>query len=108
MIQLAEDIGYEDYRKIPLEAKYKKVLIEVASNRKLDVAVANEKQMKAFDEAEDAENVDIDWIENIRSYDFEFEFPPEKQRHYLILWNSNEEYEDDEGAIAAYKITAIE
>jgi hypothetical protein len=103
MIQLAEDIEYLDFRKVPLNPKFKRVFIEVASNNKIDIAVVDADELSEFDESETGEDVDIDWIVSLRNYDFEFEFPDSKAKYYLLFWNSNEE--DD--AFVAYKITPM-
>ena len=103
MIQLAEDIEYLDSRKVPLNPKFKKVFIEVASNNKIDIAVVDADQMYGFDESDTGDDVDIDWIEGVRNYDFEFEFPSSRQKYYLLFWNANE----GDDAFIAYKITPL-
>lgn len=106
MIQLAEDIEYLESRKVPLDPKAKKIFIEVASTGKIDIAVVDSRQLKEFDESETGDEVDIDWTENSRNYEFVFEFPGakgEQKKWYLMFWNSNER--DD--AVVAYKITPM-
>ena len=105
MIQLAEDIEGYDARKVPIDPSLSRVLIQVASNRKIDIAVVDAATAKKFDKSETGDDVDIDWImENTRQHDFEFEAPSDKKKqHYLLLWNANE----DEPAIIAYKFTPI-
>jgi hypothetical protein len=102
MIQLAEDISYMESRKVPLDPTLSKILIEVASNRKIDVAVVDAKQLKEFDDSDTGDEADIDWIENTRSYDTVFDFPDGEKR-YLLFWSSNEKGD----AIVAYKVTPI-
>ncbi len=103
MIQLAEGIEYLETRKVPLDPRHKKVIIEVASNRPIDVAVVDADQLKAFDESDDGDDVDIDWTEYTRGHEFDYELPDRKKR-FLLFWNANEEDE----AVIAYKITPIE
>ena len=104
MIQLAEDIEYLESRKIPLDPRHKRVFIEVASNRKIDIAILNAEQLKEFDDSETGEDVALDWIENTRNYELEFELPNEKKRFYLLFWNANERGD----ALVAYKITPLQ
>ncbi len=104
MIRLAEDIGFEDYRKVPLDPKFRKVLIEVASNHRIDIAVLDEAQYAAFEESEDGDVPGIDWIDEVRSHDFEFEWPEGQTKLYLVFWNWHEKGE----AIVAYKITPMQ
>jgi hypothetical protein len=104
MIQLAEDIEYWDSRKVPLDAKFKKVLIEVASNRKIDIAVVDADELEDFEESESGDDVEIDWIENTRNTEFEFDYPNDRKKRYLLFWNANEKGD----AMVAYKITPID
>ena len=104
MIQLAEDIEYLESRKVPLDAKHRRVFVEVASTNKIDIAVIDADQLVAFDESDTGDDVDIDWTENTRSHEFEYEIPNDRKRHYLLFWNSNERRD----AIVAYKITLLE
>ena len=105
MIQLAEDLGYLDSRKILLDPRYRRVFIEIASNLKIDVSVVDASKMSAFDKSDNGDDVDgIDWFDNTRACEFEFEFPSESnQKYYLLLWNSNE----DDDAMIAYKVTPL-
>lgn len=105
MIQIAADIDSTDYRKVPLplNPRHKRLLIEVAADREVDVAVVNEKKLAEFEESETGDDVAIEWYQYIRSYDFEFEFPAGNGKQYLLLWNANA---DDEATIA-YKISPL-
>ena len=102
MIRLVEDIEHYDYVKVALDSKNKDVFIEIASNRKIDIAVVDEALLEEFDESDDGADVEIEWIENTRNHDFEYSLPDKKKR-YLLFWNANE----DDDAIVAYKITPI-
>jgi len=102
MIQLAEDIEYLESRKVPIDPKLRKVFIEVASTRKIDIAIVDAEKLQEFDESDTGDEAEIDWTENTRNYDTEFDFPDGKKR-YLLFWNSNEKGD----AIVAYKITPI-
>lgn len=103
MIQLAEEVSYLDTRKVPLDPRQKRVFVEVASDRQIDLAVVDAEQLKQFDESSTGDDVDIDWTEYVRSYEFEYEFPDRKKR-YLLFWNAN----DRDDAVIAYKITPLE
>ena len=105
MIQIAPDIDSTDYRKVPLPVnpRYKRLLIEVAADREVDIAIVGEKLLKEFEESETGDDVPIDWYQYIRSQDLEFEFPSGNGKQYLLLWNANAE---DEATIA-YKISPI-
>ncbi len=103
MIQLAEDLEFLDSRKVPLNPKLKRIVVEVASNRKIDVAVVDAAQEREFEESPTGDEADIDWIESVRNYDFEFQFPENEGKYYLLFWNSNEKGE----AMVAYKISPM-
>ena len=105
MIQLAEDVDGYDARKVPIDPSWTRVLIEVASNRKIDIAVVNAVQAKAFEDSDTGDDVDIDWVmESTRQHDFEIEQSGDrKNKQFLILWNANE----DKPAIVAYKFTPL-
>jgi hypothetical protein len=102
MIHLIEDIVHNDSLKIPLNSGYKKIFVEVASNRKIDIGILNESQLKKFYAGEDAD-VGTDWFENTRTLDRVFDFD-EKAKRYLLFWSSNEEG----NALVAYKMTPLE
>jgi hypothetical protein len=103
VIRLAEEIEYLETRKVPIDTKHKRIFVEVASNRLMDVAVVDADQLKAFDDSETGDDVDIDWTEYTRGHEFVYELPDHKRR-FLLLWNANEE----DTAVVAYKITPIE
>jgi hypothetical protein len=105
MIQLAEDIEGYDARKVPIDGSWKRLLIEVASNRKIDIAVVDGETAKKFDDSDSGDDVGIDWIiESARQHDFEWERPPGRTtKVFLLFWNANE----DDTAIVAYKFTSL-
>jgi hypothetical protein len=104
MIQLVEDIEYQGSSKVPLppDPNYKKLFVEVASNRKIDIAIVDDRQLRHFETTDD-EDPTIEWAENTRNYEEEFEFPNDRKKRFLLFWNSNEKEE----AIVAYKITRL-
>src|SRR5438046_1724820 len=100
MIQLAEDIEADDSRKVPLDTSLRKVFIEVASNRLIDLAVVDGEQLRQFEKGKPD---DDDWQEKVRNWEEVFELPADGSKRYLLFWNCN----DSENAIVAYKITPI-
>lgn len=104
MIQLAEDVEYLESRKVPLDPMASRVLIEFASNRRIDVAVVDTEKLKEFDDSEAGDDVKgIEWYEKERARDFEFKIPDGK-KYYLLFWNAN----DEKPAIIAYRVTPLE
>jgi hypothetical protein len=106
MIQLAEDIDGYDARKVPIDPSLDRLLIEVASTRRMDIAVIDAPTAKKFDQSDTGDDVSIDWIiENSRQHDFLWERPRSGrgERYYLLFWNAY----DDETATVAYKFTTL-
>ena len=102
MIQM-DTVKSEEYSKVKLPIREGKFLIEVASNKKLDVALVTSAQLGTFEESDDPADAEINWFEEVYNYDFIHESTAEKERKYLLYWNSNE----PGAAVVAYRISPI-
>lgn len=107
MIKLAEDIDGYDGRKVLIDTSWRRVLIEIAANQQIDVAVVDATTARGFDESQtdkDVEKLGINWLgEQIRQEDFEIDQTDLNNRKYLIFWNAY----TDESAVVAYKFTQL-
>ncbi|MCI0704460.1 MAG: hypothetical protein L0241_25680 [Planctomycetia bacterium] len=103
MIRFAENIEGLGGCSSPLSQNFRRLFIEIASDKDVDVAVVTEEQLRAFQESESGDDVAIDWIEQVRQYDFECRLLP-RGKQYLLIWNSYQ----DEPVNVAYKITGVE
>jgi hypothetical protein len=104
MIQLATEVESLDSRKVPLGTRFKRIFLELASDRAIDFAIVNEKQLKDFEASETGDDVEIDWTAHVRAYEDEYELPEDNGKRYLLLWNAN----SDDDATIAYKITPLD
>ncbi len=101
MIQFARDVDGYDARKVQIP--YKHAFVEVASNRRLDIAIVSYEEASRFEEAESGDEVDIEW-DATETEQWEFEFiRPDDRKYFLLFWNAN----DNKTAFVAYKITAL-
>jgi len=100
MIRLAANIeGYAGHS-VQFVPHFRRVFVEIAAEMEVDVAVVTDEQLRAFNESEYGEEVDIDWIERVRQYDFEARLLP-RGPQYLLIWNSYQ----DEPVTVAYRVT---
>ena len=103
MIQLAAKIESLAVYTIRLIPHFRRLFVEIASDKEVDIAVVTEEQLRAFNESAFGDDVAIDWIERVRQYDFECRIRP-RGIQYLLIWNSYQ----DEPATVAYKVTGVE
>jgi len=89
--------------RVPLTPAHGRLFVEIAADKDVDVAVVSEDQLRAFEASETGDDVGIDWIEEVRQYDFECRLLPQGKQ-YLLIWNSYQ----DEPATVAYKVTGID
>lgn len=102
MIQIAADIDYLDSRKVRLDPRYNRILLEVAADAEIDLAIVDDELLREFDESETGDGTEIEWVENVRNHENVYDIPT--GRHYLLIWNANERRE----ATVAYKITPLD
>lgn len=103
MIQLPAKLEGGGVFRVHLDTPHRRLFVEVASDVEVDIAVVTEEQFRAFDESEFGDDADIDWVEQVRQYDFECRRLP-RGKQYLLIWNSHQEGP----ATVAYKITAVD
>ncbi len=103
MIQTLDAIRFSDTRRVPINTVNKRrVLVEVASDRRVDMAIVTQLQFREFQNADDTDELSFDLVEGLRTHDFVVDLAPESPLS-LLIWNSNE----DADAFVAYKITDL-
>ncbi|MBX9580724.1 MAG: hypothetical protein K2X87_10490 [Gemmataceae bacterium] len=103
MIQMAADIEYLDSRKVRLPTVYPRILIELAADSPVDIAVVNEQELKEFEQSETGDDADIDWEEYVQNYEGVHEVST-VGKSYLLIWNANKERD----ASVAYRMSPVE
>jgi hypothetical protein len=98
MIRLIE-IEADEWRVISVPKIEKRLLVEIASDRRLDFGVLTDRNLTAFEADEDYDPVV--WFENMTWHDFEVPISDPSTKLSLVIWNANEASE----ARVAYRLS---